>query len=28
LTGDRGKTQQAVKKLLLLNTQLESTPTT
>ena len=28
LAGDRGKTQQAVKKLLLLNTQRESTPTT
>ena len=28
LAGDRGKTQQAVRKLLLLNTQLESTPTT
>jgi hypothetical protein len=28
LFGNRGKTQQAVRKLLLLNTQLESTPTT
>jgi len=27
LAGDRSKTQQAVRKLLLLNTQLESTPT-
>ena len=28
LFGNRGKTQQAAQKLLLLNTQLESTPTT
>jgi hypothetical protein len=28
LFGNRGKTQQVAQKLLLLNTQLESTPTT
>jgi hypothetical protein len=28
LFGNHGKTQQAVRKLLLLNTQLQSTPTT
>jgi hypothetical protein len=28
LSGDRTKTQQAARKLLLLNTQLESAPTT